>query len=57
MMCLRTIHQVMKGESNGLLAHVHVIVILSIQVVFLFTLKRFDICVWHTSQYFQNMLW
>ena len=47
---------VMKGESNGLVAHVHVIVILSIQVVFLFALKRCYIRVWHTSQYFQNML-
>ena len=38
-MCLWTIHQVMKGEINGLVAHVHVIVMLSIQVVFLFALK------------------
>ena len=51
-MCLQTIHQVMKGESNVLVAHVHVIVILSIQVMFLFALKRCYIRVWHTSQYF-----
>ena len=53
-MCLQTIHQVMKGEINGSVA---LIVILSIQVVFSFALKRCGICVWHTSQYFQYMLW
>ena len=38
-MCLWTIHQATKGDINGLVAHVHVIVILSIQVGFLFALK------------------
>lgn len=52
----RCVHQAKKGEINGFVAHVHVIVIWSIQVVSLLTLKHCDICVLHTSQYFQNML-